>query len=104
MKQLFLSFILIGSLAATAQTKTPPAKTAAKPQAAPALKTIIDSVSYAAGVSVANFYKQQGITKLNSALVVKAINDVTGNKTALLSDEACQEVMMRYISGAQQSK
>jgi FKBP-type peptidyl-prolyl cis-trans isomerase FklB len=106
MKQLILSVALIGSLAATAQTKSATAKKpAAKTTAtAPALKTLYDSASYAIGVSVANFYRQQGITKLNSSIVAKAINDVAANKKTLLSDMEANEVMMRCINQAQQAK
>jgi FKBP-type peptidyl-prolyl cis-trans isomerase FklB len=106
MKQLVLSLALIGGLAATAQTKSAAAKKlAAKTTAtAPALKTLYDSASYAVGVSVANFYRQQGITQLNSSIVAKAINDVSANKKTLLSDIEANEVMMRCINQAQQAK
>lgn len=105
MKQLVLSLALAGTLAATAQTKKPAAKApAAKTTAAVALKNLNDSASYAVGVSVANFYKQQGISQLNSAIVAKAINDVTANKKTLLSDADANEVMMRCINVAQQAK
>lgn len=105
MKQLFLSLALAGSLAAAAQTKTTTAKKpVAKPAATQALKTLNDSASYAVGVSVANFYKQQGISKLNSAIVARAINDVGLNKKTLLSDADANEVMMRCINLAQQEK
>jgi FKBP-type peptidyl-prolyl cis-trans isomerase FklB len=109
MKQLFLSLALVGGLAATAQTKSatakkPAVKPAAKTAAVPALKTLNDSASYAVGVSVANFYRQQGLTRLNSSMVAKAINDVTANKKTLLSDMEANDVMMRYINQAQEAK
>src|SRR6476661_1093558 len=104
MKQLFLPLALIGSLAAAAQAKPAAKKAAPKPVAAQTLKTLSDSASYAVGVSVANFYKQQGVSKINSAIVARAINDVTGNKTLLLSDADANEVMMRYINQAQLAK
>jgi FKBP-type peptidyl-prolyl cis-trans isomerase FklB len=105
MKQLIVCLALLGTVAVSAQTKKPVAK---KPgggtAAAPALKTLNDSVAYAIGVSVAQFYKQQGITKLNSAIVARAINDITGNKKPLLSDMEANECMMRYMNQAQQAK
>jgi len=105
MKQLFLSLTLVGSLAAVAQTKTTAAKKpAAKTAATQTLKTLNDSASYAVGVMMASFYKQQGITKLNSTIVANAINDVTGSKKLLLSDADANEVMMRYINQAQLTK
>lgn len=105
MKQLFLPLALIGSVAATAQTKPAAKKPAAKTTgAAPSLKTQGDSVSYAIGLSVANFYKQQGIRNVNSAIVARAINDITNNKTPLLNEMAANEVMMRCINDMQQAK
>lgn len=104
MKQLFLSLTLLAGLTIAAQTKTAVKKTAPKPAAVPVLKNLHDSASYAVGISVAQFYKQQGITKLNSAIVAKAINDVAANKETLLSDAACNEIMMRYINQAQEAK
>ena len=65
--------------AKTVATKT----TAAKP-AVNALKNMNDSASYAVGVSVANFYKQQGIKNLNTSLVSKAINDIYPGKSHYL--------------------
>ena len=52
--------------------KKPVAKTSAT---TPQLKTLEDSANYAMGLSIANFYRQQGVTKINSTLVIKAIND-----------------------------
>ncbi len=68
------------------------------------LKTLNDSVSYAIGVSVASFYKQQGITSLNSGLVSKAINDVLAGKKALLDDETCNTVVTKMMTGMQETK
>jgi FKBP-type peptidyl-prolyl cis-trans isomerase FklB len=84
MKQLLL-FVTIGSfaLAACGQNKNNPA--AAKVQ----LKTSIDSFSYALGMSMASFYKQQGVTKINTAVMNKAIDDVMKNgKKAFTDDQA----------------
>src|ERR1700733_14815795 len=47
------------------------------------LKNLTDSASYCVGMSVANFYKEQGLSNLNSALVSKAINDVLNGKPTL---------------------
>ena len=83
-------------------TKTPP-KPAAKP-AAPFLKNQLDSASYAIGMSVASFYKQQGVTKLNSALVTKACNDILGNKPALLDDYTANNLMNTFMNNIQKEK
>lgn len=84
-----------------AQVKKP--VTPVKP-AAPLLKNINDSASYAVGVSVANFYKQQGIKNLNSTLVSKAINDILLGKKPLLDDATANNVMNSYMSQMQAEK
>lgn len=76
-KILTISIILIS--ATTLLNAQPGTKPVAKPVVAKAgFKNLFDSASYAMGLSFANFYKQQGITKINTALVLKAINDVFG--------------------------
>jgi FKBP-type peptidyl-prolyl cis-trans isomerase len=68
------------------------------------LKTINDSASYVVGMSIANFYKQQGITKLDAIIVSKAINDKMTGKTPLCNDETANIIMNRYISKIQEEK
>jgi FKBP-type peptidyl-prolyl cis-trans isomerase FklB len=95
---LVLSGILSGGLAARAQVKkVVPAR---KPAPPVTLKTTTDSLSYAIGLSVANFYKQQNITNVNTALVTKAINDVTRKGTPLLSDDQANACITAYVQKA----
>lgn len=100
MKKLILFVILLATInALNAQKgKTPVAKTVSP------LKTINDSASYAVGVSVANFYKQQGITQLNTSLVSKAISDILGGKKVLLDDATANAVMNTYMMKLQADK
>lgn len=104
-KILLLSAAIATITLATAQSgqTKPAAKPAAKP-AVPVLKTLNDSASYAVGVSVANFYKQQGVKKLNTALVSRAINDILGNKKPLIDDAAANTVMNNYMTMLQAEK
>lgn len=114
MKQKLVAALLLSSLAASAQTKKPvasaakpvAAKAAVKPAVATAaaLKSITDSASYAIGVSVANFYTQQGMSSINSKVVAKAIEDVLSKKGTLLSDQQCNQVMMQLMTQAQEQK
>jgi FKBP-type peptidyl-prolyl cis-trans isomerase len=97
MKKYFVAafcLLLIGF--ANAQ-KPAPKKTVSKPlttsSSTPILKTENDSLSYAIGLSVANFYRQQGV-KLNATLVTKACNDVLTNKKPLLNDEQANLLFM----------
>jgi FKBP-type peptidyl-prolyl cis-trans isomerase FklB len=82
---------------------TPVKPTVAKP-AAPVLKTLNDSASYAVGVSVANFYKQQGIKTINTSLLSKAVNDILAGKTPLLDDATANMVMNNYMTKIQAEK
>jgi FKBP-type peptidyl-prolyl cis-trans isomerase len=79
-----------------------PGKTPVKP-AAPVLKNLNDSASYAIGLSVANFYKQQGIKNINSNLVAKACADVEKGKP-LFDETVANNVMNAYMSKVQEEK
>ncbi|HQU56334.1 MAG TPA: FKBP-type peptidyl-prolyl cis-trans isomerase [Chitinophagaceae bacterium] len=68
------------------------------------LKNLNDSASYAVGISVANFYKQQGIQSLNTAIVAKAIEDLLAGKNALLDNEAATQCMNDYMAKLQAEK
>ena len=113
MKRFFLvssvSFICMGLLAqagskTTAKTAPKPAvKPAAKPSG-PGMKTITDSASYAIGVNVATFYKQQGITQLNSNFIMKGLNDVLGNKPVAFDDNTANRIMNTLMNSMQEKK
>ncbi|HEV8283232.1 MAG TPA: FKBP-type peptidyl-prolyl cis-trans isomerase [Chitinophagaceae bacterium] len=68
------------------------------------LKNLEDSANYAMGMSVANFYKSQGITKINSAIVSRAISDVLTGKQCSLNDMQANNVMMTYLTKQQTIK
>ena len=87
---------------AQAPAKSKPVAKAKPVVQQPGLKTLNDSASYAIGISVASFYKQQGISSLNTALVSRAINDILSGKKALLDDQAanmCVTKLMNEIQG-----
>lgn len=67
------------------------------------LKNSIDSFSYAVGLSLASFYKEQGVENINSALVVRAINDVKTGKQ-LISEEQVNNCIMGYMQAAKSEK
>lgn len=99
-KKLILSSLLVSAgLSVLAQTK-PAAPAAHKPAAGtsasgPAIRTSQDSLSYAIGLSVANFYKQMNITNINSAMVTRAINDVNRQGGKQLMTDGCADSVMR---------
>lgn len=109
MKKLFFVIVAMGSLAATAQVKKP-ATTATKPASKPAvasttsvLKTRVDSVSYAIGILDGSFFKNQGITKVNSSLLGKGFSDAIGGKT-LLTPEQCNDIVRVEMEAMKASK
>lgn len=101
MKKLIVAAFVLLSVSVQAQKKAPSKTTrttrTTKTTTPKPLKNLTDSASYALGLSVANFYKQQGIKNLNTALIAKAIGDVQGGRTALLNEEEANEVIMFFV-------
>ena len=103
MKKLFLlALVSVTSVLLWAQQGAKKPVTNAAP--ASVLKTLNDSASYAIGYSLASFYKQQGVSNLNTSLVTKAINDVLGNKPALCDDYTANSIVTSYLNKLQDAK
>jgi FKBP-type peptidyl-prolyl cis-trans isomerase FklB len=68
------------------------------------LKTQTDSLSYSIGIMVASFYKQQGISNIDNAIVTRAIQDKMTGINTLLNDQQCNQVVMNYIEKAKTEK
>jgi FKBP-type peptidyl-prolyl cis-trans isomerase FklB len=96
--------ITFSTLAQTAAKTTAPKPKPGTTQAQTfALKTANDSISYAIGVSLANFYKQQNISNINTNILVHAVKDVEANKT-LLTEQQCQSTLYAYVQKQQGEK
>jgi FKBP-type peptidyl-prolyl cis-trans isomerase len=107
MKKLILfTCLLTMSVSLLAQPAKPATKPAVKPASAqgPILRTLNDSASYAIGLSMATFYKQQGIPSLNTALIAKACNDVYSAKPTLLNEGSANEIMNKVMTKIQEDK
>lgn len=96
MKKSSIAILLVScSLTALAQTKKPAPKPAVKKPvatksvapAAGALKTSMDSVSYAIGMDIARSLKNPSLTNLNLDLVAKAVRDSKDEKYALTQEQ-----------------
>jgi len=100
MKKYFVAALLLPGFAVQAQKGAP--KKAATPvkktTAANPMKNLQDSVSYAIGLQVANFYSQQGVKNLNGNLVARAIADVYSKKQPLLNEDQAQNAVMRLLN------
>jgi len=99
----FVSFMLITGVV-IAQKPGAPVKTTTSKYAVPVLKTLLDSASYAVGVSVANFYKQQGVARINADLVAKAITDQLQDGKVLMDEATANAVMNKFMSQLQAEK
>lgn len=101
-KGILSAIIAVTCIAATAQTKPATKKVAAatkKPASAaqaPQMKNALDSFSYALGLSMAGFYKEQGISQINTALVNKALKDVQAGKP-MLDDAQVNACIVNYM-------
>jgi FKBP-type peptidyl-prolyl cis-trans isomerase FklB len=106
MKRLFLILALsfsVTGIFAQATKKPAPVKKSATAAPAPVMKTAVDSFSYAIGLSIANFYKAQGVSNINTQLVLKALTDVKNNKP-LLTDEQTNACIVGYMQEARSEK
>lgn len=100
-----LLFLLLPFSVTFAQTKKPVTKSTHAPAKTTTLSST-DSLSYAIGVQVAEYYKTQGVEKINTEYISKAFKDVYDNKTLIISEDACnmniqqklQEFMANKIS------
>jgi FKBP-type peptidyl-prolyl cis-trans isomerase FklB len=83
--------------AATAKPKSVATTTKPNPATPPVtMKNALDSFSYAMGLSIASFYKQQGVQNINNGLVIKALNDSKAGKP-LMNEEQANVCMSNYI-------
>ncbi len=95
MKFLLVTLGILCITTSNAQTKKPVAK---KPATAVVKASTVklsstDSLSYSIGVQVADFYKNQGIDKINTAMIKKAYDDVYNGKTLLIQPEQCNTLI-----------
>jgi FKBP-type peptidyl-prolyl cis-trans isomerase FklB len=112
MKKIITVALLLTTAFTWAQNTKPATKPAVKPvtQTKPALapqpllKNMNDSVSYAIGASVANFYREQGITNINSAIVTAAVKDIMSGKQAKLDNQTCNMVINKALTQGQENK
>ncbi|MEP7258614.1 MAG: FKBP-type peptidyl-prolyl cis-trans isomerase [Flavitalea sp.] len=60
------------------------------------LKNSLDSFSYAVGLSMAGFYREQGVKNINTSLVIKALNDSKAGK-ALLDESQTNNCIVSFM-------
>lgn len=109
MKKVFFTILISGiAVASFAQTKKPIAKkpaTTAKPAAAPiALKSSLDSASYAFGTSIGASLKTTGLSTLNYDILLKGLKDAFTGGKLILDQQQAQECISNILSSANKSK
>ena len=98
-KILILSGFCVFTISLFSQVNKKPVATSKTKQstATPvAMKNALDSFSYALGLSIANFYKEQGVMNINNNLVLKALNDIKAGKPQMNETQA-NNCMMGYV-------
>lgn len=100
MKAIFLALLLPVTVT-YAQTKKPAAKTHTPVKNTTSLSPT-DSLSYAIGVQVAEYYKTQGVERVNDEYIKKAFNDVYSNNKLIISEDQCnmniQQKLQQFMS------
>lgn len=88
------------TVAKTASKTTTPGKTAT---GGATFRNASDSFSYALGLSIANFYKQQGVTGINNDMVLRALNDAKVSKPKF-NEQQVNACIMDYMQTARSKK
>ena len=96
--------LLAASLPAQTSSKSKQTPVKTKPSIAPLLKNANDSVSYAIGMSLASFYKEQGITSVNTNCVSAALNDAMKGRPTLMSEEQMNMSISNYLQQVKKEK
>ena len=95
-------------MASVAQSKSKPTKAAptSKPAgtSSVAMKSSLDSFSYAIGMSVGRFYKQQGLTSIKTNLMLKGMGDAMNASAKPMMDDMQCNGCSNYITGLKSEK
>ena len=104
MKKILIIICIISVTTLQAQVKKTAIKKTVSTTTAPIFKNSVDSFSYAIGLEGASYYKSQGATSINSAMIKKAFDDVFGKKTLLLSPELSTKTIQTKLMAYMNSK
>jgi FKBP-type peptidyl-prolyl cis-trans isomerase len=110
MKKIIFILPILFSVA-HAQTKKTTIKPSLKKVPENVFMNSTDSLSYAMGVQTAEYYKTQGVEKINVDMVKKAYDDVYNNKTLLIPEDQSnmtiqqklQQFMIQKASAAKEA-
>ena len=94
MKRIIVIGLTLTNVAAIGQLKK---ENGYQLQIQPTLKNLTDSLSYALGLSVTSFYKQQGMANLNITLCSKGMNDALKSNKKLLNEQQANTVITTFL-------
>jgi FKBP-type peptidyl-prolyl cis-trans isomerase FklB len=100
---LLIVVICVGQNKSTTKKPAPTKSTTSTPLT---LKTPLDSFSYAMGMSIGKFYKQQGINSIKTNLMLKGMGDAMNEAKAkpLLDEMQANMCMQSYITDLKSQK
>jgi FKBP-type peptidyl-prolyl cis-trans isomerase FklB len=102
MKKICVFILLIAvNFSVWSQAKKKPSPTSSPD---PVLKSPADSLSYAIGLSIARYCRDQGIESVNGVLVSRAINDVLRNSNQQMSEQQANNVFMAFVQKIKSEK
>jgi FKBP-type peptidyl-prolyl cis-trans isomerase FklB len=96
-----LSLTIMGTASAQKKQATPKAKLN---QPTVALKSPIDSFSYAIGVNIANSLKNENLTQLNLPAIFKGFEDVLVTNKSVMSAEQAQSIIQQKLQEYAENK
>ena len=98
---IIIHFLMVANIITAQNTLKPASKTTANTSLC---KNMTDSFSYALGIQVAGFYRQQGVKKINATLLAKAITDMYANQKLSLSSEGIDLALIGGTDSIQYQK
>lgn len=103
----FVSLVVLATMSYCSGSRpaavTPPVTLPDTVAAEPLLKNAVDSFSYALGVSMAGFYRAQGIDSIDADLVIRALNDVS-DSAQMMDEAACNNAIISYMQAVKGRK
>lgn len=93
-KMIVLAFMLSVHILGIAQAKK---KTSSSPTGAPVLKTSSDSISYALGLTVAQYCQDQGFEAISTTIFSKALDDGLKNGQKQMTDQQAKTMLVTVV-------
>lgn len=97
MKRIFIAALMVSCSPCFVTAQTTKKTTAPTTAKKVVMKNLMDSFSYAAGLNIAANMKEQGVTKINNAILVQAMDDFFNNKPTALTNEVAMSKLQEQL-------